>query len=109
MRHTLFPNRGERLEALKRFLQKPWPKKMLSIRFACLHVFGAIPLRLPFGGWWLASNDYNGNTILGGHYETAARRFTEKFLRHGMSVLDIGAHHGLYTLLAARKVGVSGR
>jgi FkbM family methyltransferase len=30
-------------------------------------------------------------------------------LQPGMTVLDIGAHHGLYTLLASKKVGRAGR
>jgi FkbM family methyltransferase len=36
-------------------------------------------------------------------------RFVEKFLAAGMTVLDVGAHHGLYTLLAAKRVGRTGR
>jgi FkbM family methyltransferase len=33
----------------------------------------------------------------------------ERFLQPGMTVLDIGAHHGLYTLLASKRVGGKGR
>jgi len=36
-------------------------------------------------------------------------RFVERFLKDGMTVLDIGAHHGLYTLLASRLVGKNGK
>src|SRR5262249_32425901 len=32
----------------------------------------------------------------------------ERFLEPGMTVLDIGAHHGLYTLLASKRVGHNG-
>jgi FkbM family methyltransferase len=34
--------------------------------------------------------------------------FVSRILRNGMTVLDIGAHHGLYTLLASKRVGRSG-
>ena len=32
-----------------------------------------------------------------------------RFVKTGMTVLDIGAHHGLYTLLASNRVGPQGR
>jgi FkbM family methyltransferase len=36
-------------------------------------------------------------------------RFVERLLRPGMTVIDAGAHHGLYTLLASKRVGRKGR
>jgi FkbM family methyltransferase len=42
-------------------------------------------------------------------FEARERRFVERLLQPGMTMLDIGAHHGLYTLLASRKLGVRGR
>ncbi|MEM2045735.1 MAG: FkbM family methyltransferase [Candidatus Bathyarchaeia archaeon] len=54
-------------------------------------------------------NDVCSDAIFTGSYETAERRFVERFLKEGMTVLDIGAHHGFYTILAAKKVGPSGR
>lgn len=36
-------------------------------------------------------------------------RFLRRCLAPGMTVVDIGAHHGLYTILAAHQVGPSGR
>jgi FkbM family methyltransferase len=36
-------------------------------------------------------------------------RFLWKVLRPGMTFLDIGAHHGLYSVLAAKKIGRDGR
>src|SRR5439155_23701316 len=38
----------------------------------------------------------------------AETKFVARFLRDGMTVLDIGAHHGFYTLLASSRVGSSG-
>jgi FkbM family methyltransferase len=36
-------------------------------------------------------------------------RFVERLLRPGMTVIDAGAHHGLYTLLASKRVGGNGK
>ena len=67
-----------------------------------------LPVRLPWGFWWLAWNDICGDAILRGTFEPREQRFTERFLRSGMSVLDIGAHHGFYTLMASDRVGPRG-
>src|SRR5262249_53768748 len=48
-------------------------------------------------------------TLLTGSFEGAELAFVEKFLRPGMTVLDIGAHQGIYSLLASKCVGASGR
>jgi FkbM family methyltransferase len=50
-----------------------------------------------------------GGAVLHGGFELAERAFVSRFLRPGMTVLDIGAHHGLYTLLASKAVGPSGQ
>ena len=73
-------------------------------------VFG-IPqrVRLPFGSQWIARNDACGRMILRGHFERAESQFVESLLKPGMTVLDIGAHHGYYSLLASQKVGPNGR
>jgi FkbM family methyltransferase len=42
-------------------------------------------------------------------YEPATTRFLERTLRPGMTVVDVGAHVGFFTLLAARLVGSHGR
>jgi FkbM family methyltransferase len=68
-----------------------------------------LPVYAPGIGWWLARNDVCGQAMLTNAYEFRERRFVESLLRPGMTVLDIGAHHGLYTLLASRRVGPHGR
>ena len=68
-----------------------------------------IPIRLPFGVWWLAHNDHVGQPIRKGTFEPNELAFVERFVRSGMTVLDVGAHHGLYTLLASKKVGPTGK
>lgn len=94
-----------------RFLQKPWREKSRSFYFRWIRVFPnvPIPIRLPFGAWWLARNDYLGANLFSEGFEDAERSFVESFLRPGMTVLDIGAHHGYYTLLASQRVGPNGR
>jgi FkbM family methyltransferase len=68
-----------------------------------------IPIRLPFGSWWIAEHSALDWTILNVGFEKAEIQFVYEFLRPGMTVLDVGAHHGLYTLLASKRVGRSGK
>ena len=96
------------LPRLLRFLRKPWSEKVRSLALKWARVV-PIPVRLPFGAWWLVEDDWHGKAILSGGVETDERRFVEGILQPGMNVLDIGAHHGLYSLLASRKVGAGGR
>lgn len=94
-----------------RFLLAPWREKARSFYFRWIRVFPSIPIpvRLPFGAWWLARDDYLGATLFYDGFENAEREFVESFVRPGMTVLDIGAHHGYYTLLASQIVGSAGK
>lgn len=47
--------------------------------------------------------------MLADRYEESTTRLLESALRPGMRVVDVGAHVGYYTLLAARCVGPTGR
>jgi len=82
-----------------------------GMRFRWLTLVLGIPqsVQLPFGSCWIARNDACGRGILRGRFENAEYSFVEHFLKPGMVVLDIGAHHGYYTLLASQKVGPLGR
>ena len=68
-----------------------------------------IPLRLPTGSWWLAEKGELDQELMYGTFEEDEIRFVSRLLRPGMTAVDIGAHHGLYTLLASRLVGRRGR
>jgi len=94
-----------------RFLRKPMHERsrVVSARWARLFPNIPLPVRLPFGAWWLARNDYLGRVILDGQFESAEFAFVSRFLRPGMTVLDVGAHHGFYTLLSSKRVGTEGR
>src|SRR5208283_1731453 len=99
------------LQRFKRFLQKPWKQKKQSFQFRLLHwVPGvAIPHRLPSGAWWLAENDSIGTALLWTGFEGQEYSLADLMILRGMTVLDIGAHKGFYTLLFSRKVGTQGR
>lgn len=70
-----------------------------------------IPCPLPYGGWWLAYGDLMGLEVLWGHErcEEGGWRFVSRFVTSGMTVLDIGANQGFYTILMAQKVGPRGK
>ena len=93
-----------------RFLQKPLYQKSGSLYARCRKIFPSAPLpvHLPFGAWLIARSDYLGSMLTCDTFEPSERAFLQRFLQPGMTVLDIGAHHGLYTLLAARQVGAHG-
>jgi FkbM family methyltransferase len=99
------------LHRLRSFLRKPWHEKTRSISFRWSAAHRKIPrlIRLPFGAWWVLRNDNVGEPLLAGEFEAPEMAFVERFLQPGMTVLDVGAHHGLYSLLAAARVGAGGR
>jgi FkbM family methyltransferase len=47
--------------------------------------------------------------VLNGTYERHEMDFYERTVRPGMTVLDVGAHVGLYSVIGARRVGPTGR
>jgi len=83
------------------------------VRKMLRQAWGKVPLpcRLSWGGWWLARDD----DVIGRHvrrrdgFEEGEQLFVQRYLRPGMTVLDVGAHHGLYSVLASRLVGAAGR
>lgn len=93
-----------------RFLSRPLHEKSRSIyaRWKKLFPNTPFPVRLPFGAWFIARSDYIGSTLTADVFEVAERNFLHRFLQPGMTVLDIGSHHGLYSLLAATQVGEFG-
>src|SRR5713226_3420264 len=93
------------------FLQRPRRAQYISLAYRARRVFPEmpIPLRLPFGAWWLAQKSALDDDLIHEGFEEAEMAFVEKLLQPGMTVLDAGAHHGLYTLLASKRVGRHGR
>ena len=96
---------------IQRFASKPAREKYSSVaqRFRRWFPKVPVPLRLPFGAWFLVKDSTVDHALLCGGFENAEIRFVDRFLRMGMTVLDIGAHHGLYTLLASKRIGADGK
>lgn len=94
-----------------RFLASPMRRKYISLALRARRVFPKmpIPLRLPFGAVWLAEKGALDHELMYSGFEETEMQFVQRVLRPGMTVLDIGAHHGLYTLLASKCVGRNGR
>jgi FkbM family methyltransferase len=94
-----------------KFLRKPAKQKLETVRFFWNAVFPAGPaeITLPFGSKWMAQRSALDAGLRSGEFERLESIFAWKFLQPGMTVLDIGAHHGYYTLLASMRVGESGK
>ena len=96
-----------------RFFRKPLREKgrALASRVRRLRDVLGLPSikRIDPGFLYLAWNDAIRQEILNGTFESAERKFVQRFLQPGMTVLDIGAYYGLYSLLASFKVGRLGR
>lgn len=99
------------ISRLINFRSKPWRSKFRSFAFRWFHMFPGIPLplKLTFGPWWVLRGDVIGATLLEGNFENSEFRFVQRFLKTGMTVLDVGANQGFYTLLASTLVGRQGR
>lgn len=88
--------------------------KVLSARRAARRAWNRMLPGVPFvlrvfpGVWWIARNDAVSDQLFGG-FELRERRFLHRLLVPGMTVLDVGAHAGLYTTIASKGVGPSGR
>jgi FkbM family methyltransferase len=93
------------------FLRRPGRAQYISLAYRARRVFPEmpIPLRLPFGAWWLAQKSALDDDLIHEGFEDAEMAFVERLLQPGMTVLDAGAHHGLYTLLASKRVRRRGR
>ena len=107
-------NQGARASLPRRiasFLTSTNRAKYITLALRARQIFPEmpIPLRLPFGAWWLAEKGGLDHELIYDSFEEIEMRFVEKLLRRGMTVLDADAHHGLYTLLTSKRVGSTGK
>jgi FkbM family methyltransferase len=93
-----------------RFFRSPNRTKYITLAQRARRIFPnmPIPLRLPFGAWWMAEKSALDHELMFNNFEAGEMNFVEKVLRPGMTVVDAGAHHGLYSLLASKCVGENG-
>lgn len=64
---------------------------------------------LDFGYQWLPAPDSVSRQIMYRQFEPNELEFVRAFVKPGMTVVDVGAHHGIYTMLTSQLVGTSGR
>ncbi len=95
---------------IRRFLAGSMRSKYITLANRARRIFPhiPIPLRLPFGAWWLAKRSALDQELIYNEFERMEMNFVKKLLRRDMTVVDVGAHHGLYTLLASKCVGWDG-
>jgi FkbM family methyltransferase len=70
------------------------------------------PVMCQFDGQWMEVNLHDHiqkELYYFGTYEPVEQAFFIRYLKTGMTVVDIGAHIGLYTLLAAKRIGQEGK
>jgi len=99
-----------------RFWDKPLPLKLQAIRYHFkVNVWNPfcgrvpLPVRLPWGGWWLAGDDVFSDAVFAGITQEPQCQFIARLLKPGMTAMDIGAYHGFYSLLMSKLVGPDGR
>ena len=97
-------------QRIRRFLASPMHAKYISLANRARRIFPhmLIPLRLPFGIWWLAEGKAKDLELLYNELRTMEMKFVKKLLRRDMTVVDVTADQGLYTLLASKCVSWDG-
>jgi FkbM family methyltransferase len=96
VRHFLTKSRGDKYASVAMRLVSHFPRIL-------------VPFRTSFGAWLLLGGSALDQELLRGRFESNEMRFVSRYLQPGMTVMDVGAHHGLYTLLTSKCVGVQGR
>src|SRR5580698_7573656 len=67
-----------------------------------------VPWRVPPGIWWILGNDAVSDDLFAGTFELDGGAVFAGLVKSGMTVVDIGAHAGLYSLIASKLVGDTG-
>jgi FkbM family methyltransferase len=110
-------------QEINRFLQKPPRQMWVTARFLTtmwLSRLSYAPHRVRFGLdpaqdltlWWsYFPASFSPDRSLFEYWgdDIGDLRFLWKYLKPGMTFLDIGAYHGIYSIIAAKKLGRTGR
>lgn len=109
-------------QRIESFLHKSWDEKLVTARYFVRKSlakvpFALVPVRMKISEndeiqfWWSYVLPYfdatRGFFDYWGH-DLGDLRFLWKNLTPGMVFLDVGAHHGVYTIVAAKKLGANG-
>jgi len=103
------------LPRMERFLTRPWSEKRKILRGKVNRAFDQVFSRVPIvkkfepGFLFVVWNDAVREAVLNDTFEKGERKFVERFLQPGMTVLDVGAYFGIYSLVASMRVGAAGR
>lgn len=111
------------IQSVHRFFQKTPEQRRLTARFLttmCLAKLPYAPHKVHLGisphehveFWWsYFPAGFNPDRSIFEYWgdDIGDLRFLWKHLRPGMTFLDIGAYHGLYSIIAAKKLGRAGR
>ena len=73
----------------------------------------AIRCKLPYGGRFLAYGDCTGLEVILSNiniksFENKDWNFVKRYLKKGMTVIDVGANQGFYTILCSFCIGENG-
>lgn len=96
--------------AMMHFLVKIRPAFLLSLIKKFL--FPLIKRRIvktPYGTFYLALYSHFGQRVLAGNYESWMDDCLKKFLKPGDCFIDLGAHEGLYSVIASKLVTERGK
>jgi Methyltransferase domain len=75
-------------QRIRRFVASPARRKYITLASRARRVFPGmpIPLRLPFGAWWLAEKSALDHELIYNEFERMETGFVERLLRPGMTV-----------------------
>jgi FkbM family methyltransferase len=86
--------------------EKYWAihRRVIAHRFRNPNAF-----RLWFGCYWLPEGSALDYALSSDGFEVSECSLLSRLLGPGMTVVDVGAHHGLYSMLSSKRVGPKGR
>jgi len=111
------------LERVRRFLEKSPEQKWLTARFFTVVALSKLPyaphrvrLSVPpsetiFFWWSYVAASFQSQRGISDYWgdDIGELRFLWRILRPGMTFLDVGAYHGIYTVVAAKRLGRGGK
>jgi FkbM family methyltransferase len=107
--HSFFRKTPQQMWATSRFMTVMW---LAKLPYAPHRVHLRIAPHEQVNFWWSyfpASFNVERSMFAYWGDDVGDLRFLWKHLQPGMTFLDVGAYHGIYSIIAARKLGAAGR